>query len=109
MSTVAPSPRRVALLHTGAVVIAPVTELVRSLLPGTTAVNYLDDRIVADLADPDRASSVPERVADLVAAAKSAGAEAVMLTCSSISGLAEELSRAAGIPVLRIDEAMADA
>ncbi|MGN6127125.1 MAG: aspartate/glutamate racemase family protein, partial [Humibacter sp.] len=37
-----------------------------------------------------------------------AGADVVMLTCSSISELAEPVSRELGIPVLRIDEAMAD-
>lgn len=102
------APRRVALLHTGAVVIQPVGDLMRGLVPDATTVNYLDDRIVADLGDPSRAASVPERITDLVSAAKSAGAEAVMLTCSSISGLAAEVSRVVGIPVLRIDEAMAD-
>ncbi|HPZ49920.1 MAG TPA: aspartate/glutamate racemase family protein [Propionibacteriaceae bacterium] len=34
--------------------------------------------------------------------------EAVVLTCSSVSGLAGDIAAAAGIPVLRIDEAMAD-
>jgi Asp/Glu/hydantoin racemase len=99
---------RVAFLHTGAVVIPPVMELAARLLPGASTVNYLDDRIVADLGDDERAGSVPERVADLVRAAKSAGADVVMLTCSSISQLAQRTSEEVGLPVLRIDEAMAD-
>ncbi|GAA1957297.1 aspartate/glutamate racemase family protein [Microbacterium deminutum] len=101
--------RRIAFLHTGVVVIAPVIERARAALPDATFVNYLDDRIVADLGDPERAASVPDRVADLVRAARSAGAEVVMLTCSSISDLAAPVAAAVGIPVLRIDEAMADA
>ncbi|MET0296048.1 MAG: aspartate/glutamate racemase family protein [Microbacterium sp.] len=100
---------RIAFLHTGAVVIAPVTERARAALPDATFVNYLDDRIVADLGDAARAASVPGRVADLVHAAKSAGADVVMLTCSSISQLAAPIAAEVGIPVLRIDEAMADA
>lgn len=100
---------RIAFLHTGAVVIAPVMELAREVLPDATTVNYLDDKIVADLGDSERAASVPERVTDLVKAAQSAGADVVMLTCSSISQLAAPISAAVGIPVLRIDEAMADA
>ena len=79
---------RVAFLHTGAVVIAPVADLARQHLGAATTVNYLDDKIVADLGDADLAASVPERIADLVQAAKSAGADIVMLTCSSISQLA---------------------
>lgn len=99
---------RIAFLHTGAVVIPPVMELAGRLLPDAATVNYLDDKIVADLGDPERAASVEERLDDLVRAARAAGADAVMLTCSSISGFASGLSERAGIPVLRIDEAMAD-
>jgi aspartate/glutamate racemase len=100
---------RIAFLHTGAVVIAPVIEQARAALPAATFVNYLDDRIVADLGDPQRAASVPERVEGLARAARSGGADVVMLTCSSISHLAAPTGAAVGIPVLRIDEAMADA
>ena len=99
---------RIAFLHTGAVVIPPVMELAGRLLPDAATVNYLDDKIVADLGDPARAKSVDERLEDLVRAARSAGADAIMLTCSSISGFASALSERVGIPVLRIDEAMAD-
>ncbi|AZS38262.1 hypothetical protein CVS47_02915 [Microbacterium lemovicicum] len=99
---------RVAFVHTGAVVIAPVADLAARLLDGAATVNYLDDKIVADLGDPARAGSVPERLEDLVRAAQSAGADLVMLTCSSISQLAAPVSEKVGIPVLRIDEAMAD-
>jgi aspartate/glutamate racemase len=99
---------RFALLHTGAVNIAPFAALARTHLPDATAINLLDDRIVADLADPQRAASVPDRVTALVQAAADAGAEMVLMTCSSISPLAREVSQKVGIPVLRIDEAMAD-
>lgn len=100
---------RIAFLHTGAVVIGPVTERARAALPDATIINYLDDRIVADLGDAERAASVPERIIDLVHAAKSAGADVLMFTCSSISQLAAPTAAKVGIPVLRIDEAMADA
>jgi aspartate/glutamate racemase len=100
---------RIAFLHTGAVVIPPVMALASELLPDAATVNYLDDKIVADLGDSERAASVLGRLVDLVHAAKSAGADVVMLTCSSISQHAASLSEQSGIPVLRIDEAMADA
>lgn len=100
--------QRIAFLHTGAVVIAPVMELAARLMPEAATINYLDDKIVADLGDEQRASSVDSRLEGLVRAAQSAGADAVMLTCSSISEYAAPISRRLGIPVLRIDEAMAD-
>jgi Asp/Glu/hydantoin racemase len=100
---------RIALLHTGAVNIEPIGAAARAALPDATVVNYLDDRIVADLGDAERAASVPGRIRDLVHAAKEGGADVVMLTCSSISELAAPVSAETGVPVLRIDEAMADA
>ncbi|QKJ20641.1 aspartate/glutamate racemase family protein [Microbacterium hominis] len=100
---------RIAFLHTGAVNIAPFGALAAELLPGAVVVNYLDDRIVADLGDAARADSVPERIDDLVKAAAAGGADAVMFTCSSISELAAPAAEAAGVRVLRVDEAMADA
>ena len=100
---------RIAFLHTGAVNIAPFGALAAEFLPGATVVNYLDDRIVADLGDENRAASVPERIEDLVRAAAAGGADAVMFTCSSISELAAPAGAAAGVSVLRVDEAMADA
>ncbi|WP_406246852.1 aspartate/glutamate racemase family protein [Microbacterium sp. M] len=100
---------RIAFLHTGAVNIAPFGALAAEFLPDATVVNYLDDRIVADLGDEARAASVPERIEDLVRAAAAGGADAVMFTCSSISELAAPAAAAAGVRVLRVDEAMADA
>ena len=103
-----PQGPRVALLHTGVVVIPMAREFVNRELPDVTAINYLDDRIVADLGDPDVAPSVPGRVAELAQAAADAGAEAILLTCSSISELAADTAEKVGVPILRIDEAMAD-
>jgi Asp/Glu/hydantoin racemase len=103
-----PQGTRIALLHTGAVVIPMAGEFVARELPDVTAINYLDDRIVADLGDPERARSVPARIGELAQAAVDAGAEAILLTCSSISELAAGTSERIGVPILRIDEAMAD-
>lgn len=99
---------RVAFLHTGAVVIAPVMAQAKAALPDATLINYLDDRIVADLGDAQRAASVADRLVHLAQAAREAGADVLMLTCSSISGYADDMAARAGLPVLRIDEAMAD-
>jgi aspartate/glutamate racemase len=74
----------------------------------TEVMNLLDDKIVADLRSDASAASVPGRLIALAQVAAAAGADAVMLTCSSISGLAAATAQAAGIPVLRVDEAMAD-
>lgn len=99
---------RVAFLHTGAVVIPVIAAAMQAEIPDVTIVNYLDDQIVRDLGDHERRASVADRLVNLTRAARDAGADLVMLTCSSISAYAGPTADRVGIPVLRIDEAMAD-
>jgi aspartate/glutamate racemase len=98
-----------AMLHTGPVVIPPLKALAQTHLPGVRVVNLLDDSIVAEI---ERNGAIPDTVRDrmdhLGRCAVAAGADAVLVTCSSISQLAEPVQAAIGIPVYRIDEAMAD-
>ncbi|WP_327640076.1 aspartate/glutamate racemase family protein [Kribbella sp. NBC_00482] len=96
---------RIAFLHTGAVVIPTFAALAAEHLPGVEVQNLLDDKIVADLG---RGAAVEQRLADLGDAAVAAGAEALMFTCSSISQYAGPLADRLGVPVYRVDEAMAD-
>ena len=99
---------RVAFIHTGAVVIPTFAELAGTHLPGVEVQHLLDDKIVADLGRDADSSQVADRLTALGRAATAAGSSAVIFSCSSISGYAAELERRLGLPVLRIDEAMAD-
>lgn len=99
---------RLAMLHTGAVVIGPFAELAKQKLPDVEVQHLLDDRIVADLGSGADHDQIASRLRALGEAAVSSGADQLLLTCSSISGFAGPLAEAIGIPVLRIDEAMAD-
>lgn len=100
---------RVALLHTGAVVIPAFSELAGTHLPDAEIQHLLDSTIVGDLRGGAEHDEIAARLAGLGRAAVAAGADAVVFTCSSISGYAGELEEAIGVPVYRIDEAMADA
>lgn len=99
---------RIAFLHTGAVVIPTFAALAAEHLPGVEVQNLLDDKIVADLGGGAASEQVAQRLADLGDAAVAAGAEAVLFTCSSISQYAGPLADRLGVPVYRVDEAMAD-
>lgn len=99
---------RMAFIHTGAVVIPMIDDLAADYLPGVEIHHLLDSAIIADLrAGADR-DDIRARLGGLASAAKRGGAEAVMFSCSSISGYATDVEDDSGIPVLRIDEAMAD-
>ena len=99
---------RIALLHTGAVVIPTFTALAKAHLPGVEVQHLLDDKIVADLGGGADRETIHARLAALGRAATAAGAQAAVFTCSSISGYADRVAEDIGIPVYRIDEAMAD-
>lgn len=100
--------RRVAFLHTGAVVIPGFADLAGELVAGFEVQHLLDDKIVVDLGAGMSEELIVQRLEALGKASVAAGAEALLFTCSSISGFAGDLGEAIGIPVLRIDEAMAD-
>lgn len=99
---------RISFLHTGAVVIPTFAELAASHLPGVEVQHLLDDKIVADLGTDPGGRHVADRLGTLGRTAVAAGAEALVFSCSSISQYAGPLQEELGIPVLRIDEAMAD-
>lgn len=98
-----------AMIHTGPVVIGVMKDLAADYLPDVHQLNFLDDSIVGEIERSGTISpAVRNRLMLLGRCAVEAGAEAVLITCSSISELAAPLEREIGIPVYRIDEAMAD-
>lgn len=99
---------RLSFIHTGAVVIPTFAALSAEHLPGVEVQHLLDSTLVPDLGRDAEGTGVRERLEALGSAAVAAGASAIVLSCSSIGGYAQGLSETLGVPVLRIDEAMAD-
>lgn len=98
-----------ALLHTGAVVIKPINDIVRSLMPQVRIINFMDDGIVADIfRDSGITEPVRRRITHLGECASEAKADAIVITCSSISEMAPALAETTRLPVYKIDEAMAE-
>jgi len=82
---------------------------VRELLPGVETTVITDElllkRTVRDGAVDDVTRlRLREHVEDLAGF----GVDAVLVTCSSVGGVVDELGRGAAIPVLRVDRAMAE-
>lgn len=101
--------RTLALLHTVAGLVPTFQELCRELLPEVETFNLVDESLLRSTIRAGRLTpATSRRVVTYVAAAEEAGADALLVTCSSI-GPAVELARSfVQIPVLRVDEAMAD-
>jgi Asp/Glu/hydantoin racemase len=101
------APPRVCVLHTVAALPAVFDPLLREEAPDVRAYHVVDESLLADTVTHGRLPRTTARLAAYVTHAEAAGAEAVLVTCSSIGPAAEAARALAGIPVLRVDEPMA--
>jgi len=102
-------PKTLGLIHTSATLIPVFQQLCKEYLPGVNTFNIVDDSIVRNIRE--RGSLTPEiskRVADYVASAEDSGADYIMVTCSSIGAAVEAAAQHTKVPVLRVDQPMAD-
>ena len=101
--------RRMACLSTGTAVIPLINAILASKAPEVDVVHIVDDSIVRDIASCANTitQGVRQRVLAYVLAARAANAELVLVTCSSISEIVDEVRPFVEIPVLKVDEPMA--
>jgi Asp/Glu/hydantoin racemase len=84
--------------------------LCRELIPGVEVFSIIDESLLRITIREGRLGPrTTRRLVGYVMSAEDAGADAVLVTCSSIGPAAEAARPLVGIPVLRVDEPMADA
>jgi Asp/Glu/hydantoin racemase len=99
---------RLALLHTSHVLIPAFDLLCKENLPDTSIFHIVDKTLIEDtMAAGALTKSTERRVTSYVQAAHQAGADAVMITCSSIGPGVKAVRALCDFPVLRVDEPMA--
>jgi Asp/Glu/hydantoin racemase len=100
---------RLFLLHTSATLVPMFEQLCKEKLPGAAVFNMVDDSLIKDvIVHQCVRPQTARRVTQLVAAAEDAGADQVLVTCSSIGRAVETAASLASIPVLRVDRPMAE-
>ena len=99
--------KRLVLIHTVSPLFDVFNKLGAELLPGVELMHILDEPLLEFERQQDRrASEVSARLQSHVAMAEQVGASAVLVTCSSVSPNVDDVRPRAGIPVIKIDEAM---
>ncbi|HEY4381941.1 MAG TPA: aspartate/glutamate racemase family protein [Acidobacteriaceae bacterium] len=102
--------KTLALIHTSPTLTPMFGGLCTRFLPDTTVFHMVDESLIADTIREGRLRRATiRRLLSLIESAEKAGADAVMVTCSSLGpgvAIAQQLFE---IPVIRIDEAMAEA
>lgn len=103
------SKKRLGLLHTSATLVPIFEQLTKAKLPDVAVFNLVDDSLIKDvIAHGQLRPQTARRVTQLVAAAEDAGADYILVTCSSIGTAVETAATLASVPVLRVDQPMAD-
>lgn len=102
-------PVTLGLIHTSATLVPIFQQLCSEYLPGVNVFNIVDDSLIKDvIAKGKLMPATARRVVDYVASAEAAGADRILVTCSSIGRAVEAADALSSVPVLRVDHPMAD-
>jgi aspartate/glutamate racemase len=101
--------KKLAIIHTTPVTVDSLKELAREVVGEIEIINFVDDSILPQLAgNGGDLSAVEDRWMHYAQFAEQAGADCIMSACSSVGQLADRADSRMSVPVLRIDEAMAE-
>ncbi|HEX7195306.1 MAG TPA: aspartate/glutamate racemase family protein [Candidatus Limnocylindria bacterium] len=101
--------RRVALVHTVAGLVPRFRELAAELLPDVETFDIVDETLLRDATTEGRVSlDTARRLLAHLAAAERHGADAILVTCSSMGNAVDAARPFAAVPLLRVDQAMAE-
>ncbi len=108
-STTEISTRRLAFVHTVASLGPVFDELASSLLSRVETSSVVDESLLSETIRLGAISKETEsRLAQHIAALTEWGADLTMVTCSSLGPAVDRLASHSALPILRVDEAMAD-
>ncbi len=98
---------RLVLIHTVTPLIDVFNKMGAELLPGVQLIHILDEPLLERVRQRGRlAAEDAARMQTHVTVAEQIKAQAVLVTCSTISPTVDEVRPKANIPVVKIDEAM---
>jgi Asp/Glu/hydantoin racemase len=98
------------LIHTSPTLTPLFGALCAEFMPETTVFHMVDESLIKDTIREGRLQRLTmRRLLSMIESAENAGADAVLVTCSSIGPGVEFGQQLFDIPVIRVDEAMAEA
>lgn len=101
--------KTLALIHTASFLAPIFTQLCQDTMPDVKIFNIVDESLIKNtIAANKLTANTSRRLAGYVQSAEDAGADAVLVTCSSLGPAVEASRPFVKIPVLRVDQPMAD-
>ncbi|NBC24011.1 MAG: Asp/Glu/hydantoin racemase [Bacteroidetes bacterium] len=101
--------KKLGLIHTSSTLVPTFQKLSDKYLQDVEVFNIVDDSLISDVIDEGRVTpNIACRVIGQVFLAEKAGADLIMVTCSSIGEAVEKSSFFVNTRVLRVDQPMVD-
>src|SRR5690606_12807721 len=101
--------KTLGFVHTSATLVPLFQQLSKEFLTGTDTFNIVDDSLIKDVIKKGKLEpNTAARVVNHIKAAEEAGADVILVTCSSIGRAIETAATLSSVPVIRVDQAMAD-
>ncbi len=101
--------KTLGLIHTSATLVPMFAELCSKYLPHVKTFNIVDDSLIKNtIACGELTRDTSRRVVNYAGSAQDAGADFILFTCSSIGPAVEAAAMLTKVPVLRVDQPMAD-
>ena len=101
--------RRLALIHTVAGLVPRFRQLAAEMLPEVETFDIVDETLLRDATREGRVTlETARRLFAHLAAAEAHGADAILVTCSSMGAAVDAARPFAGVPIVRVDQAMAE-
>lgn len=100
---------KLAIIHTTSATVDSMKALAAEMLPGSELVNFVDDSILPQLGqNGGDLTEVEERLVHYARFAEEVGADVILEACSSVGEVVAKMQSAVSIPIVRIDESMAE-
>lgn len=101
--------KKLGLVHTSATLVPVFAQLCKARLPDVDTFNIVDDSLVRAIGERGSLTAdIARRVSAYITSAEAGGADQILVTCSSIGPAVEAAAPFSSVPVLRVDQPMAD-
>src|SRR5437762_2488961 len=100
---------KLGIVHTSFALVEPLGALAREMLPGTAVVNIVDDTLLPYAREHGVDEKLTRRMHRYFEAAVEAGADVILNACSSVGETVDAARARSAVPILKIDEPMAEA
>lgn len=99
--------KKVGLVHATMNSVEPILHAFRTLHPEVDLINVMDEGLIWELNETNQIThSMTRRLIDIASKAEEAGADAILLTCSSFSPYVPGFKHLFRVPILSSDESM---